>query len=301
MVAAIDWVRRWRELVEARHDQGRRLDRDHRRGDAWAAGRARRFSQHVAASGADDPLLRRLLPLVESGLTVLDVGAGPGRHALPLARVARRVVAVEPSAAMREQLEANAFGARDGAPGARDGAPGPRDGAPGGLTNLEIVPAAWPEAAEQVEPADVVICAHVLYPVVEVEPFLRALDARTRRLCFLQLRLGQREGPYLQLFERVWGEPRALAPTALDLFNVAHQLGFEASFEVVPFPAWRRFDSLDEAVENARQDILNPSGADDLIRAYVEPRLVQVDGKLALPNETRSAGLVFWPAEGSDR
>jgi len=282
-LATIDWVARWRGLVEARHDQGRRLDRDHGRGDAWAAGRARRFSQYVAAAGADDPLLRRLLPLVEGGMTVLDVGAGPGRHAVPLARVARRVVAVEPSAAMREQLEANAFGARDGAGGA--------------VTNLEIVPGAWPEAAERVEPADLVICAHVLYPVGEVEPFLRALDARARRLCFLQLRLGQREGPYLELFERVWGEPRALAPTALDLFNVAHQLGFAANFEVVPFPAWRRFDSLDEAVENARQDILNPSGVDDLIRAYVEPRLTKVDGRLALPNETRSAGLVYWRVE----
>jgi SAM-dependent methyltransferase len=305
-VAAIDWVRRWRRLVEARHEQGRRLDREHGRGDAWAAGRARRFSRYVAASGGDDPLLQRLLPIVGSDMTVLDVGAGPGRHALPLARVARRVVAVEPSAAMREQLEANAFGDGNGAFDDGNGAFGDGNGAfgdgngrdAGGLTNLEVVPAAWPEAAERVEPADLVICAHVLYPIVEVEPFLRQLGARTRRLCFLQLRLGQREGPYLELFERVWGEPRAPAPTALDLFNVAHQLGFAASFEVVPFPAWRRFDTLDEAVENARQDILNPSGADGLIRAYVEPRLVEVDGRLALPNETPSAGLVYWRAEG---
>src|SRR5437867_8115787 len=156
-VAAVDWVARWRELVEARHDQGRRLDRDHGRGDAWAAGRATRFNRHVRESGADDPLLQRLLAVVDAGTTVLDVGAGPGRHTLPLARIARRVVAVEPSAAMREQLEANTYGARSGA---------------SGLTNVEVVPLAWPEAAERVEPADVVICAHVLYPVAEVEPFL---------------------------------------------------------------------------------------------------------------------------------
>ncbi|HEV8638916.1 MAG TPA: methyltransferase domain-containing protein [Chloroflexota bacterium] len=275
-VAAVDWVARWRGLVEARHDQGRRLDRDHGRGDAWAAGRATRFNRHVRESGADDPLLQRLLAVVDGGTTVLDVGAGPGRHTLPLARIARRVVAVEPSAAMREPLEANTYG----------------------LTNVEVVPLAWPEAAERVEAADVVICAHVLYPVAEVEPFLRALGGSARRLCFLQLRLGQREGPYLELFERVWGEPRALAPTALDLLNVAHQLGFAANFEVVPFPAWRRFDSVDEAVENARQDILNPSGVDELIRAYVAPRLVEANGKLALPNETSRAGLVFWRVDG---
>jgi hypothetical protein len=110
----------------------------------------------------------------------------------------------------------------------------------------------------------------------------------------VQLRIGQREGPYLELFERVWGEARHLAPTAVDLFVAAHELGFLANFDVVPFPAWRRFDSVDEAVENARQDVLNPEGRDELIRAYVEPRLERVDGKLALPNETRQAGVVWW-------
>ena len=267
-------VERWRQQVEARHDQGRRLDREHRRGDAWAAGRAARFRRIVAEGGTADPLLERVERMVDAETTVLDVGAGPGRHAIPLAKKARRVVAVEPSPAMREQLAANVDEA--------------------GVGNLEIVEGEWPAAAELVEPADVVVCAHVLYPVSEVEPFLRALDAKARRACFVQLRIGQREGPYLELFERVWGEPRHLAPTAVDLFVVAHEMGFPANFEVVPFPAWRRFDSIDEAVENARQDVLNPEGKDDLIRAYVEPRLESADGKLALPNETRQAGVVWW-------
>ena len=267
-------VERWRQQVEARHDQGRRLDREHRRGDAWGAGRAARFRRIVSEAATADPLLERVSRLVDGETTVLDVGAGPGRHALPLARLARRVVAVEPSAAMREQLLENA--------------------AEAGVTNLVVVEGEWPAAAERVEPADVVICAHVLYPVAEVEPFLRALDVKARRACFVQLRIGQREGPYLELFERVWGEPRHLAPTAVDLFAVAYELGFMANFEVVPFPAWRRFDSVDEAVENARQDVLNPEGKDELVRAYVEPRLERVDGKLALPNETRHAGVVWW-------
>jgi SAM-dependent methyltransferase len=267
-------VEQWRRMVEARHEQGQRLDREHRRGDAWGAGRAARFRRNVAEGGTADPLVARVARLVDRESTVLDVGGGTGRHALPLAGMARRVVVVEPSAAMREQLVANVADA--------------------GVTNLEVVEGEWPAAAERVEAADVVICAHVLYPVVEVEPFLRALDARSRRACFVQLRIGQREGPYLELFERVWGEPRHLAPTAVDLFDVAHELGFAANFEVVPFPAWRRFDSVDEAVENARQDILNPEGKDDLIRQFVEPRLEPVEGKLALPNETRQAGVVWW-------
>src|SRR5688500_10244243 len=151
-------VERWRRQVEARHDQGRRLDREHRRGDAWGAGRAARFRRIVAEGTTADPLLERVSRLVDGESTVLDVGAGTGRHAVALARGARRVVAVEPSQAMREQLAANA--------------------AEAGVTNLEIVAGEWTEAAERVEPADVVVCDHVLYPVVEIEPFLRALDAK---------------------------------------------------------------------------------------------------------------------------
>jgi SAM-dependent methyltransferase len=272
---AIDWLARWRALVEERHEQGRRLDREHRRSDAWA-GRARRFARHVAEDDTDDPLLRRLLALATPETTVLDVGAGPGRHALPLARVARRVTAVEPSAAMRELLAAGVE----------------REG----LRNVEIVAAEWPSARERVEEADLVVCAHVLYAVVEVEPFVRALDGAARRGCHLVMRLGQREGPYLGLFEQIWGEPRALAPTALDLFNVVHQLGLMADFEVVPFPSWRNFDGFEDAVAQVHADVLNPTdpAAETLIRAFLAERLVERDGRQSLLADAPRAGLVSW-------
>jgi SAM-dependent methyltransferase len=263
-------------MVEARHDQGRRLDSQHRRADAWA-GRAQRFNRYVAETGADDPLLRRLLAVVDGTTTVLDVGAGPGRHAVPLARVARHVTAVEPSEAMRQLLEQNVRNA--------------------GQTNLDLVDAEWPAA--RVRPADVVVCAHVLYGTVEVEPFLRALDAAARRACYVVLRVGQREGAYLPLFELVWGEPRALAPAAVDLFNVAHQLGLPANFETVPFQPWRSYESLDAAVEQLKADVLNPTdpGAEAAIRGWLRERLVERDGRLALLGDTTRAGIVWWEKE----
>jgi SAM-dependent methyltransferase len=278
MTLPIDWAARWRGQVEARHEQGRRLDQQHRRADAWA-GRAQRFARHVHEGGTDDPLLRRLLAATSPETTVLDVGAGPGRHTLPLARESRSVTAVEPSAAMREQLEANLAHA--------------------GLTNVAVVAAEWPIAPDPPR-ADLVVCSHVLYPVVEVEPFLRALDRAAERGCYLTLRLGQREGPYLDLFEQIWGEPRALAPTALDLFNVAHQLGFPANFEVVPFPSWRTFDDRADAVGQVLADVLNPADprAASLTRAFLADRLVEREGKLGLLADAPRAGVVWWSRDG---
>jgi SAM-dependent methyltransferase len=269
----IDYVARWRTQIEARHDQGRRLDQQHNRPDVWA-GRAQRFARYVAETAEQDPLLRRLLARVDEHTSVLDVGAGPGRHAVPLAGVASHVTAVEPSEAMRGQLEANVEDA--------------------GLTNVRIVAAEWPDMP--VEPADVVVCSHVLYPVVEIEPFLRALDAATRGACYTAMRLGQREEAFLPLFEQVWDEPRVLAPTAIDVFNVCHQIGIPANFEVVPFQAWRDYGSIDEAVEQLKSEVLNPAdpAADAKIRAFAQANLRDRDGRLVLDIDAPRAAIVWW-------
>jgi hypothetical protein len=83
--------------IDAEHAQS-----DRRRGaapssDSWPAF-ARGFRADPRRS--DDPLVNRLLREVASHHTVIDVGAGGGRLALPLALRCRQVVAVEPPASM---------------------------------------------------------------------------------------------------------------------------------------------------------------------------------------------------------
>src|ERR1041384_2946190 len=74
----------------------------------------------------------------------LDIGAGAGRYALPLAIEVAEVVAVEPSASMRNALRTGKAGH--------------------GGNNTRIVGGAWPEALDELgEPpvADVSLIAHV--------------------------------------------------------------------------------------------------------------------------------------------
>src|SRR3982074_2449339 len=52
----------------------------------------------------DDPALDALRKLVRADDVLLDIGAGGGRLALPLALVAQRVVAIEPSEGMLRVL-----------------------------------------------------------------------------------------------------------------------------------------------------------------------------------------------------
>src|SRR5215471_11208675 len=112
-------VDRWRAMVLAHQAQSQRLrdaavrtPRDYPPSvDSFRADRERDDDARVLAV---------LLGLVSRESTVVDVGAGAGRFAIPLARKVARVIAIEPSEGMRAALESDAQRA--------------------GVGNLEVVP-----------------------------------------------------------------------------------------------------------------------------------------------------------------
>src|SRR5512145_2580481 len=90
----------WGAMVEAEEAQTNELRSDER-SDYWA-GLSALFKQDPHRH--DDPDGDVLSRFLNEDSTVIDVGAGAGRVALPLALKCREVVAVEPSAAMCKDL-----------------------------------------------------------------------------------------------------------------------------------------------------------------------------------------------------
>ncbi|MBI4498635.1 MAG: class I SAM-dependent methyltransferase, partial [Chloroflexi bacterium] len=209
-MGAEDLAHRWRQMVEAREAQAHRL-----RPGAGGAGfwdrRAEGFAR-VARTFQQDRLLDLLVQQVTPGTTVLDVGAGPGRYTLPLARAGAQVIAVEPSQGMRSFLE-QAVVEEDLA--------------------VTVVPASWEEA--EVPPCDVALCSHVVYGVRDILPFLQKLDAHARRACFLAIRVSQFDAYVRPLWEQIFDEPRAPEPTFIDLYTLLYAMGIAANVEIVPF------------------------------------------------------------------
>jgi SAM-dependent methyltransferase len=272
LLAPIDWAARWRAIIDARRGQRPPRERVPADGDRWAqrAGRLAAYSERLPD---DDPLLARLRVEVRPGDAVIDVGAGMGRYALPLARLARRVVAVEPSPALRERLVA-----RLEAEGAH---------------NVEIVPTDWEAAA--VEPAEVVLCSHVVYAVDEIVPFVRKLQAMTRRTCLIAVRVGQQPGA-AELWAALYGAPRAPQPAFLDLYNVLASIGIVGEVRIAPSGGFRYAD-LDEAAAEARERLHLPPGnpSDEALRALLADRLVRgADGRLTWREPPRGNAIVSW-------
>jgi SAM-dependent methyltransferase len=113
-----------------------------------------------------EPALDALLAIGRPEDRWLDIGAGAGRYALPLAARVAEVIAVEPSASMRNALRTGK--------------------AEHGTTNLRIVGGVWPEVlAELGDPpvADVALIAHVGYDIEAIGPFIDAMERAAARHC----------------------------------------------------------------------------------------------------------------------
>lgn len=271
-----DWLDVWRRM----YDQERAQAEDAtdpafaRFADHWAS-QAGRFAKSVARSPQPDGFMRFVLPRLRSGDTLIDVGAGTGRYLPTLAPHVERIVAVEPSPAMRGPMEQLVTD--------------------GELHNVEIVPEQWPNASTP--SADVVISAHVLYGVREVGPFLQALDEAAQRACYLFLAL-RHPTSFMSIFwQELRGEPRLPLPCALEALNALHQLGIPAHMHLVPVAGVYSFADVDEALEDIRYRLRFAPDADrDLRIRQAIDRLLQPapDGSLAVPGQMQHAAVLYW-------
>jgi len=118
------------------------------------------------------------------------------------------------------------------------------------LANLRGVADAW-EGAE-VEPADIVMSAHVLYFVPEPLPFLEKMERLAReRVCIL-LRESQPVGLAAAILPQLRGSRPERWPGASDLFNLLLSWGRAPDLALRRYTTTTRFASLEEAVELCR-------------------------------------------------
>ncbi|HWB72039.1 MAG TPA: class I SAM-dependent methyltransferase [Egibacteraceae bacterium] len=266
---------RWRALVRARLDQLDQLAPG--RGALGAAfwdSRAPRFAAQTCGTGGRDPFLRLLRPAVGHRTTVLDVGAGAGRFALPLAARARQVVAVDPSRQMLAILQ--------------------REARRQGLDNVRCLLGRW----EDVDPgpADVALCSYVL-PLVEDAPsFLRKLDAAAHRRVFVYLPAASTDLLMDPLWRHFHGEPRRLGPTYLDAVAVLAELGIQPRVQVVEAPVVTRFASLRQAVEGYRDVLVLPDTVvvRRELRALLSDWLVGKQPALRPPLRSAPGAVLSW-------
>jgi SAM-dependent methyltransferase len=254
-VLDIDWAAHWRGLVEAREAQIGKS----RSGDWWAP-RAAQFARQMLVR--DDWFVRFLEPWLRPSATLLDVGAGTGRYATPLAERLDWVTAVEPSQSMRGHIP-----------------PAP---------NMTVIGSSWEDA----EPAtaDLAICVHVLYPLPEPAPFLEKLERSARERVFVVLR----DSPNVHPAEAMMRPDRAREPWLRDCLLLLRQLGVRPEMAMTTYTTSFRYDSLDAALAQSRSHV-GLAWDEGRGRAWLESNLrPDEDGTLLYQSAEVTAGVLHW-------
>ena len=102
MEKVTDWILLWKQLVESQSHTWEKRESSEGESDHWR-GKAQSFNNGVKQRWAKPDSHREfVLSLLKrhQGSTVLDIGAGTGGWAVPMARLAKKVTAIEPSSEM---------------------------------------------------------------------------------------------------------------------------------------------------------------------------------------------------------
>lgn len=203
-------IEHWRSRVETHHAQSARIQAD----SMWQCGD---FWQPLASvfradpHRTDDQVLNRLALEVDAGKTILDVGGGAGRFALPLALRCRHVTVVEPSKSMVRELRTAAREAS--------------------IANLSIVQESWEEA--KTGQADLVLGAQVVYGVAEIKPFIRKLEGHAKDRVLMLVFMNSPLSLFAPFWEAVHREKREELPALPELLNALWEMEIYPDLEML--------------------------------------------------------------------
>jgi ubiquinone/menaquinone biosynthesis C-methylase UbiE len=272
MIEAIeerDWNEMWKKAMQNSSFRKRRT-RD--TAEYWDK-RAKGFNESIKCNDRAEQVLAKLD--IARDDTVLDIGAGPGTLAIPLAKRVKHVTAIDPSKAMLACLKENAVHA--------------------GLNNITCINKRWEDVAIRSDIAghEIVIASHSL-AMEDIKEVVTKMNDVAKRYVYLFTFAGGRFWDYDALWPILFGEEFRPGPDYILLYNVLYDMGIYANVEITKLEHKRRYSNLDEAVAQWMEnlDVSSPE-AEGLIRAYLSEKLIEEAGALWSKQEMSSA-MIWW-------
>ncbi len=275
----------WREQIAAHEREAAALHGNegghgHGHGHGEAQGGRNRFAaRQDNPDRTDDPVLNSLYAAVGPQTTVLDIGGGTGRYAIPLASRAKHVTVVDPSDGSVERLQSIA--------------------AERGITNITAITSDWETA--DVEAADIVLCSLVLHHVPDIQPFmLKLAQMATDRVMVVEMMEfpGMIETPF---YQRVHGSDPTPLPALPDLMNVLWEMDVHPDLEMFPSTPPRLEADKAGALEYLRGRLGVEAGTekDKRLQSAITELIEETPSGLIIKGvKPQRLGIVSWRPEG---
>lgn len=268
----------WDELWKATHSGGFQ----HHGKDLAAHwdSRASLFNKRVMKNKQRSNSQVAMLDLTSSE-TVLDVGAGTGRLALPMARLAKSVTALDQSAGMLACLQENM--------------------AAEGLENIRCIQKSWQDVSlEELEPHDVVLSSNSL-GVYDLKEALGKMNALARRAVYIfTFSDGKRDDGFRQFLSKgkeakdVGHGRQEIGPAGyLIIYNLLADMGILADIKVMNWQSDEHYSSLDDAVAEWRQMHEVAAENEPDLREFLSQRLVKDEKGLCMHRHHKQV-LISW-------
>jgi hypothetical protein len=129
-----------------------------------------------------------------------------------------------------------------------------------GIENVTVVAKRWEEA--EVEPADVVLSAHVIYMIEDIRAFVVKLVEHAREKVLMPTFMRPPMSRYASFWRWVHGEERTELPGAAEFMQVLWEMGIYPHlemFEPIPF---RTFKNWHRALDSIRPRLFVTSDTD---------------------------------------
>lgn len=274
----IDWNELWKAIYASSPD---RVEKGRDPATHWnkRAAAYRRATRDERRATEQELAVLDMRP----GDTVLDVGAGTGRLAVPIARTAAHVTVLDPSegmlAVLREQMAA------------------------AGRTNYSCLQKRWEDTVigRDIEPHDVVIAAFSL-GFYDLAAALERLDDAARRAAYLFWHAGEwRDPDEMALYRAVFGEEATMRkgyPDYIYPVNILHDAGIYPNVRIYHAVWDAVYDSVEDAAR-AWAAMHNP-GMEDLspVRDYFAKTLREDGAGKYIETTVRPTAAVWWEKGG---
>ncbi len=205
--SGFDWSKAWVEQLSRSNHQNRLRNLGVSSEDFWDGFSS--WQEMHRYTGYPGKVLERVLESVDSQTTVLDIGAGNGAFAVPLAKAAKQVTAVEPSSGQIGRLMENA--------------------ATAGVKNITILQSRWEEVdSAELGCHDVVVAAYC-FQMKDIRAALQKMCDTAKRSLFLLYFV---DHDLVKPLHEITGNSNT-GPDYIYLLNILYEMKHHANLDIL--------------------------------------------------------------------